>query len=450
MKQYPFQQEGTEFLASRKLALLGDVPGLGKTNQAILALDELWATSILIICPGIAKINWLREFKMWAKLPRKFKILAKLADKPINGVNIMSFAYAEENFANLTRHTWDCIIVDEGHFLKNPEAKRSKAILGKHGLIHKATFFWLLTGTPAPNNISELWVYLYTFGATKLKKDEFTKRYCTTFQTGYGLKVTGNRKENIPELKSLLKTIMLRRLNDVVDLPEINYRFINVDPVKLVWEDLPGFAHYYWPDDNRQKFQDDLTRQAQLLTSVFTNIKRGSQRALQTVEALSDSVSTLRRYIGLQKVVPLADIINRGLKAKNWDKIVIFALHADVIEQLRQRLTKHNPVVIYGKTPMAKRQRRIDKFQNNEKCKVFIGNIHAAGTAITLTRACTVYFAECSWVPGDNAQAIMRVHRIGQERNVAVRYITLNNSIDSLVTHAVNKKTKDLMEVFDV
>ena len=75
LNQYPFQKLGTKFLENKKYAVLADKMGLGKTNQAVLAADRLFAADILIVCPVIAKINWQREFDMWSEYKRPIKIL---------------------------------------------------------------------------------------------------------------------------------------------------------------------------------------------------------------------------------------------------------------------------------------------------------------------------------------------------------------------------------------
>ena len=92
----------------------------------------------------------------------------------------------------------------------------------------------------------------------------------------------------------------------------------------------------------------------------------------------------------------------------------------------------------------------VDSFQNNKKTRVFIGNITAAGTAITLTAAHNVVFAECEWVPAMMAQAAMRCHRIGQKNPVTIRFFSLSNSIDERISEKIKRKTKELTEIFDV
>ena len=101
-------------------------------------------------------------------------------------------------------------------------------------------------------------------------------------------------------------------------------------------------------------------------------------------------------------------------------------------------------VTLYGGTNADTRQKNIDKFQNNPKCRVFIGNIQAAGTGITLTAAHEVAFIEADWVPANNAQAAMRCHRIGQTKPVRVRFFSCAGSVDEDVMNTLRRKAYEL------
>jgi SNF2 family DNA or RNA helicase len=104
---------------------------------------------------------------------------------------------------------------------------------------------------------------------------------------------------------------------------------------------------------------------------------------------------------------------------------------------------------LFGGTDPERREKNIKKFIHNPLCRVFIGNIRAAGIAITLTAASEVAFVESSWVPADNAQAAMRVHRIGQTRPVRCRFFGLVNSSDEKVQQVLKRKTRDITKLFD-
>lgn len=447
-----YQIAGSAWLARHRFALLADEMGLGKTIQAIRGLDRIRAARALVICPSVARINWLREFEMWSELKPDVAIMTTLSDKvPQAGYVICSFDYATENAQELAKHKWDRVIIDEAHMVKAFDAQRSKAIMGKDGIIRSAEGVWLITGTPAPNHPGELWIMLYTFGVTKLKYDAFINHYCVVVPTTYGPKVVSAKADRIPELKQLLSIIMLRRLKkDVMkQLPPISYGHVSVSAGLVDLEILPSFTQYFMPTNRRAELNAELNRQQELLAAVESNMKPNQDNKLQAIAAIADSVSTLRRYIGLQKCEAAIEIIARELEANAYQKIVIFAIHRDVIETMRVGLRKFGAVVIYGGTDPEKRQKNIDRFQNNPKYRVFIGNIHAAGTAITLTAAHNVTFVEQDWVPGNNAQAIMRCHRIGQENHVYVRFIVLDGTLDAKIAFVVKRKTEQLTQIFD-
>ena len=132
-----------------------------------------------------------------------------------------------------------------------------------------------------------------------------------------------------------------------------------------------------------------------------------------------------------------------------YDKIVIFAYHTDAIQTLYDKLKDFNPVVVAGGMATADRQAAIDNFQDDPKVRVFIGQITACSTAITLTAANQVAFVEMDWVPAVNAQAAKRCHRIGQTKPVIVRTFGLVNSVDEIVAKTLAKKAQMISEALD-
>lgn len=449
---FGYQTIGAEFLSGNKYALLADEMGLGKTIQAIRGLNRILAKRSVIICPSVARINWLREYETWTLDHQPCTVMTNLSDPiPTIGHVVCSFDYAAENFRKFGRHRWDALIVDEAHFLKSTDARRAKAILGVEGIIRAADRCWLMSGTPAPNHPGELWIMLFTFGVTTLTYDAFINRYCIVRPTTYGLKVVSANPDRIPELKTLLSKIMLRRLKkDVMkELPPISFGHLNVEAGPVDIEILPSFTQYFLPVDRRHELKEELQRQNDLLKSVFLNMKPDTNDKIAGIGAIAESVSTLRRFIGLQKCRDAIQIIGDELEANAYQKIVIFAIHRDVIETMRDGLREFGVVTIYGGTDPEKRQRNIDRFQKDPKTRVFIGNIHAAGTAITLTAASHVTFIEQDWVPGNNAQAIMRCHRIGQENHVHVRFIVLDGTLDAKIGFILKRKTEQLTQIFD-
>jgi SWI/SNF-related matrix-associated actin-dependent regulator 1 of chromatin subfamily A len=100
---------------------------------------------------------------------------------------------------------------------------------------------------------------------------------------------------------------------------------------------------------------------------------------------------------------------------------------------------------ITGETSESERRDAVATFQGDPDCRAFVGNLKAAGTGLTLTAGADVDLFESAWAPADNAQALMRVHRIGQTRNVQARFITLANSIDVVVNDTIERKTRNIV-----
>jgi SWI/SNF-related matrix-associated actin-dependent regulator 1 of chromatin subfamily A len=452
---FPYQLEGAAFLASKPQAMLGDEMGLGKSAQAIRACDLVGAFQILIVCPAAVRINWDREFTRFSPMDRPCTVLLSGKDKPIKGVNVISFDLLINKKVKETLQgiDWDALIIDEAHYLKERSAKRTRAVYGhafKNGLAHKAKFVWRLTGTPMPNDASELYTHLRSAGVVNEPYWDFVYRFCAGFEGDYGYKITGVK--NVPQLKELLAQMMLRRKKEEVmtQLPPITFHNVTVERSEVELD--PWFYENWRPIGVPAFLQNMKDIDSALKTSLGT-IKTGHHHtaddSLTLLESFAKSTSTLRRYIGLAKLPKVLDIIEEDLESGAIDKIVIFAMHQQVIELTRTRFRKYGAVTLYGGTPTSKRQENIDKFMNVSKCRVFIGQIIAAGTGITLTSAHEVAFIEADWVPANNAQAAMRCHRVGQTKPVRVRFFTCAGSVDEEVNRVLVHKTREITKVLD-
>ena len=410
---FTYQQIGAQWLASRKYGLLGDEPGLGKSAQAITACKLLGLRKVLVICPASLAENWTREF-------RKFGW-----HKP----EVYSYEKAAANYISLSLENWDVVIADEAHYLKTAGAKRTKMFYGEEinnsGIARHAEHVWLLSGTPMPNNPSELWPHLYALAPeTILHKDgvkpmaywPFVTKFCQVRDNKFGMQIKGGK--NLGELADRLKPFMLRRLKkDVLpDLPEIRY------------------DHLY--------LKGQLVVNAKECDEVRAALERDGIEGLASVVA---HVATLRRLTGIAKIQPTTEWLKTWEKG-GGEKIVVFAYHREVLDALYAEF-KDMAVMVRGDTPSSNRQAAVDKFQNVKDCKIFFGQINAAGVGLTLTAASEMLLVEQSWVPAENQQAVMRIHRISQTRGCLVRVVTLSHTIDEDIARAVVRKLKDIKEV---
>jgi SWI/SNF-related matrix-associated actin-dependent regulator 1 of chromatin subfamily A len=461
---FPYQMEGAKFLVENKQALLSHEMGLGKSCMAIIACDLVNATDILVVCPANLRINWSREFERFSKVNRPVTIIANSKTQlPPSGVSIVSYdllVSSEALRAAYRKRKHDVLILDEAHYLKERTAKRTKAIYGhgkNPGIMHSATHTWRLSGTPMPNNPSELYTHLKSMGQEARNYWDFVAEYCDGFESNFGFKITGAKQSAIPKLRSVLGRVMLRRKKEDValQLPKITFQEVTVPKGHV---DLDPWFYENWrllgeADVGIPLFLEQLAKQDQTLRASLLAIRDGhhfnSGDALRLIESYSKSTSTLRRWIGLAKLNACLDIIEEELASGAIDKLVIFAMHQQVIELTRVRLRKYNCVTLFGGTPVGKRQSNIDRFQNDPKTRVFIGQVVAAGVGITLTSAAEVCFLESSWVPADNAQAAMRVHRVGQKRPVRCRFFVCADTVDEQVMRVVAQKSRDITKILD-
>lgn len=465
---FPYQKEGAAWLTTKRWALLADEMGLGKSAQAIVAADKIRAKRILVICPAVARLQWSREFDRFSHIKREFVLVTStktVFNKSTDSI-VISFDLCSRLSDNILGF-FDLVIIDEGHYLKSIHTKRTSAIFGKKGIIHEQTRtrsekngsdecgsanqggarIWVLSGTPAPNHAGELWPLLYTFGATGLGYEDWIQRFCNVAPSvfGKGLQITGTKRAGIPELRSILAKVILRRTKDEVGhmLPKIFYSNVVVEEGKVDLEMESSFAQYIFPTNRVAELEALLKHQVQTVNEAINT------NSIEALKGLAKSVATLRRYIGIQKVEKTAELVASELDAKLYDKIVIFAIHRDVIEGLRVRLADYSPLTLYGGTRFDSANKHIDKFQNFGKFKVFIGNITACGIAINLTASHNVLMIEQEWTPAANAQAVARCHRHGQTKPVNVRMVGLANSLDERISKILKRKTEELTEIFD-
>jgi SNF2 family DNA or RNA helicase len=445
---YPYQKEGVEWLTTKRFALLADEPGLGKSAQAAVAADRIRAERVVLLCPASVRVNWARQWSMWGS--GIADVLLSRRDTISTHCRVAVSSYdgtlAPEILRRLTAFNPTLLVLDESHYLKSIDARRSHAVLGKSGLVHCAQRTWALSGTPAPNHAGELYPLLRVFGAIRHDHESFVSRFCAVRQTQFGPQIVGSK--NIPELRQILAPVMLRRRKkDVMtQLPPIRFDDVVVEPGPI---DEERFFYDYFATKQVQKLYDDVQAQRSAVEQVVQFTSGRDQ--LTVMEGMAKSVSTLRRYIGLQKCAAVIDMVAQELRDHAYEKIVLFTCHRDVTVTLQEGLAKFKPVTLYGGTPPATRQANIDKFRKQKYCRVFIGNIRAAGTGIDgLQDVCSeVGMVECSWTPAENAQAVMRLHRIGQANPVRVRVFSVADSIDEHVQRRLRRKAAELTQIFD-
>jgi SNF2 family DNA or RNA helicase len=448
---YPHQVTGVDWLAGCRRGMLLDEMGLGKTITAIVSADEADARRVLCVVPAVVLWNWKREWERWSPARQVTVIDRGWAQGPSCPV----FFFLEADVV-VTTHSlllnkavrrqlfdrrWDLLIVDEVHFFRTPSAKRTRSLYARTGgrcLVDCADRIWALTGTPMPNHAGELWTHLHGLFPERLVRrgtekcydmtyEQFMDHFCVSEPVYVGGrrvddKVVANK--NVAELRLMLKDISLRRLKrDVMrDLPPVRYEVVVLQP-EVVSSELAKLDKDY-----RASYSGgyDLADVAGL---------RGTEE-----------FARWRRLCGLAKAPATVEMLRAELEFGALDKVAVFAWHRDVLDELHRGLADYCPVMIHGGTPLKERAANVDLFQNGD-VRVAVCQLVAGGTGITLTAASEVVVVEASFVPGENAQAVGRCHRIGQEARVRARFVALAGTVDEDVTRVLRRKVAMIREV---
>jgi SNF2 family DNA or RNA helicase len=423
---YPFQKEGVEFIESKNgRVLIGDEMGLGKTVQALSWLKihpEL--RPAIVVVPASLKINWMKESKIWLNNKEKITIINGKKAQEIKGdIIIINYDILSSHRETLENINPKVMVIDEIHKIKNRKAKRTKTvkILGKNidSIIG-------LSGTPIVNRPIEI------FNALNLIRPElfnsfwnFAQNYCNPTHTRWGWNFNG--ATNTEELHQLLTdTLMIRRLKKDV-LKELPEKQRTVIPLEIT-----NRTEYNYAEENLI----DYIRETE-----------GREKA--------DKATNAEHLVEFEKLKQLA-VKGKWNQVINWiedflesgEKLVVFATHHKVIDDLMGKFSDI-AVKLDGRDSDIKRDKAVESFQNNDKIKLFIGNIKAAGEGITLTASSNVVFIEEGWTPGEHNQAEDRIHRIGQENACNIYYLVAENTIEEEICGLLDKKRKVLDSVLD-
>jgi len=443
LQLHPYQEEGASFLAQRRRAGLFDDMGLGKTAQTIRALDLRRAVKGMVVCPAAVRQTWVGEFAKFSSLNRRVAKATTIHDfrawqRGLYDVIIVSYEMAAK-WAPLVAADCICmdfVVLDESHYLKSIAAVRTQKILGPEaagdGLTAWADAAWYLSGTPVPNDPIDIHTFLYSTGATPLNLNEFRREYFTSYARTFSPAHEVN-EDKIDELRELLDRYRIRRTLATagLELPEIFITDTVIDgdtsAVKQLLLAHPGLD--------------------QLIVQV---LEQGSGLSGITLD-VSGHIATLRRLIGEAKALPYAKMLLEELHS-GTEKAVVFGIHKQCLQIVADYLTSHGIrcVSVTGDVKEDDRVANMAEFQNDPACRVFLGNIRAAGVGLTLTAANRIDMLESDWTPAGNAQAIKRVHRISQVRNVLARFITLAKSFDETVNAIVAEKTRRIAAIDDV
>lgn len=441
-----YQRRALDALAAG-VNYLGLEQGLGKSRIMIEFAKAQNARRILVFCPASVRLAWEVEIpKWWPEAPG-----VVMVDKPQDfaaneGFFIVSYdrmsrgdLFAEAIAASAARKgAFTLAYCDEAHFLKSRGAQRTKAIY--EGVRKYVLRMIVASGTPAPNHAGELYTAFRALAPQKiLGRDgrvmtqvQFEDCFCkveTKWFGGRAIRVIVG-SQNIQQLRERLDGFLLRMTKKQVlpELPPLNFVTVPIEAsLKGVdAADIDKFDSFLDPNMSDDEVLDALRRS-------------------------DEHISRLRCALGVAKVDAAIEYVTDFL-GDATGKVVLWAEHHIVIDKLYERLGEFRPIKIDGRTAAKDRKAAVETFLSDDKCRVFIGNITAAGTGLTLigpTCQCSdCFFVESSYTPGDNLQAAARIHRLGQQDGVLARVFTARRTIDDRIQAILARKSNELAEIF--
>lgn len=438
----PFQVVGTKWLATQRNAILWDQQGVGKSAQAINGWEEIQAKRILVVCPGIARLNWLREIELWSVPKRKTSAIMSSDKIEIAEVTVVSYSLLRSIKVLRTllkTGRWDCLVLDEAQHEKSNVAWRTKAVYGvdcdsKFGLASMADRVWILSGTLMPRHPGELWTHCHA-----LFPDVALGRGYVRWTEDYCVKARGTDRivavKDVDGLAKLLHPHVMRRMAKDV-LPQL-------PPLRV--------AHVPVRPDSLPPMSTEVRETALIVTRAMRAMEARNGAEAQRImqEAGEMQLASLRKWTGIALAPAVAEYLRMDLDS-GLEQVVVFAEHRDVIAILEAGLPES--AAIHGGTPPNRRQEILDVFQGlvpGKRLRSLVLNVEIASTAIPLTAAHQCAFAEVPWVPATIDQAVKRLHRKGQSMPVLAKLFSLQGSVHEAVISVLTRRAREVMRLSD-
>lgn len=328
---------------------------------------------------------------------------------------IISYTMATNIEQLLKTKSFNMVIVDESHYLKNTLAKRTQKLVP---ILQRSKRIILLSGTPVLSRPAELFPQVSCIRPDIFNSFRaYAERFCDP-------KVLFNRTDysgaaHMRELNIMISsTLMIRRLKSEV-LAELPSKIRQKIEIPVSQENCKDIRKSYF----------DMKKKAKDMANDINSSREGDL-----------FLSNAYKLTALAKLKGVSEYVSYLIQ--NDCKFIIFGHHMDMLDAIEETVTKEKVkyIRIDGSTNEKKRHQGIEIFQTDKECKVAILGILAAGQGITLTAASTVVMAEMAWTPGVMIQAEDRAHRIGQAKSVNIHYLFGPGTLDEFIWPKVHAK----------
>ena len=440
----PYQEHGFHWINYLQEigwgGILADDMGLGKTVQALSYMHYYRHTTgkltALVVCPTTLMFNWENEIKKFT--PSLTYHIHHGADRTKNKelfkekeIIITTYGTLRSDIKMLVDIPFDYVILDESQAIKNPASKVTKAA----GLL-RAKHRLCMSGTPLQNNTFDIFAQMNFLNPGMLGSIEFFRQEFSIPIDKFG---EPDRKDH---LRKILYPFILRRTKEQVakDLPEKIETILYCE-----MEDEQRNIYEAYRNDFRDKILGTIETQG-INRSQLTILQ-----GLMKLRQICDSPAILNEQEKFPNhSIKLEELGREITENISNHKALVFSQFLGMLALIREKLKELGVDHEYfdGSTSAIDREKAIQRFQNDENCRVFLISLKAGGVGLNLTAADYVYIVDPWWNPAVEQQAIDRTHRIGQTKNILAYRMICKDTIEDKILQLQDKKrllAKDLI-----
>ena len=415
----PFQWAGVRYALDARRTFIADEQGLGKTVEALAALEADGAFPAVVVCPASLKLNWEREATRWLAHRSVAVVEGRVAAPPTADITILNYEIVAAHRDALARIRPRALVIDESHYVKNPQARRTQAVRRLAAAIAPDGLRLALSGTPVLNHAEELVSQLRVIG----RLEDF----------GSGAQFARRFRGELSEERlhwHLRRRCFVRRLKAEV-LPQLPAKRQVVVPVAL---------------SNVREYRLAEEDVIAWLRSQPLDLRELNARIAATLRAERlAQLGTLQRLAARGKLAAALSWIGDFLQS--GEPLVVFARHVEIQAAVLARFP--DAAHLLGRDTIAARDAAVAAFQSADGPQLLVAAIRVAAQGITLTRASNVVFLELEWTPAMHDQAEDRCHRIGQHDAVTAWYLLAAGTIDETMAALVQRKREIVAAVTD-
>ncbi|MFG2331299.1 DEAD/DEAH box helicase [Streptomyces sp. NPDC048604] len=412
---------------------LADDMGLGKTVTLIaLHLRRARSAPTLVVCPASLLGNWEREVRRFAPgVPvRRFHGAERSLDGLDGGFVLTTYGTMRTSAAELAARDWGMVVADEAQHVKNPFSATAKALRTIPAPTRVA-----LTGTPVENNLSELWALLdWTTPGLLGPLKAFRARHARAVENNEEIE----HREAVERLARLVRPFLLRRRkSDPGIVPELPPKTESDHPVALTREQASLYEAVVRETLGRIEDAEGMARRG-LVMKLLTSLKQVCNHPAQYLK--EPAARGGHRLAGRSGKLALLDELLDTILAEGGS-VLVFTQYVSMARLLSEHLAARGITaqLLHGGTPVAERERMVDRFQSGE-IPVFLLSLKAAGTGLNLTRAGHVVHFDRWWNPAVEDQATDRAYRIGQTQPVQVHRLVAEGTVEDRIAELLRSK----------